>query len=179
MLVYHGTIADNLASILENGLIAESPKIWSVSHDAIYVWGNRHMESEYGEDWENEYGDPRDTLIRLASESAQCAIAKAKDCRMVIVICEVPDDELEIDDSCPNMENASCIRRSILPSEIREVLISNDLSLLKGMFIGQMMRMNLYAGYFSAIESQIGEIFQNSELYVELEDILEWETVNQ
>ena len=91
---------------------------------------------------------------------------------MVVVVADI-DDELEEDDSCENMEHASCIRRNILPSEIVEIYVSNDLTIIKGHFIALMMRMDLFAHYFSVFERKIGELFK--EFYPEdIDELLEW-----
>ncbi len=178
MLVYHGTIADNLASIREHGLKAcPDNRNWTVSRNEVYFWGNRYMECEFP-DWEDEERDPRDCLIKQAADSAMCGAGKAKDCRLVVVVCDIPDDEIESDDSCEFMEHASCITRDIRPDEIVEILVSNDLSLIRGYFISLMMERELSAFYFDSMETKVGELFSKVCFVDSMDEILEWENAN-
>lgn len=173
MLVYHGTSADNLVSILQNGLVAKSEKIWNPSLDQVYVWSDRYFRRNH--DAEDE-PQKRDILISQAMQSATCAAAVAKDCRLVVVICDVPENKLQVDNSCPNMQDASCVDGNIPRSRIVEILISEDLSLIKGYFIASMLRMELFGREFSRMERLVAKAFEDSEFYPELEELVNWRT---
>lgn len=151
--VYHGTSADNLKSILKSGLKSDCDKIWTPSENAVYCWnGNALVESgDCEEDYKETYAFNR------AFSSAQCSLSKAIDCRAIIVVAEIEESELEVDYSCKNMTNARCINRCIKKSEIIEIHVSNDLSLLRGYFIGLMMHREFNNLEFNQIEMMIGE----------------------
>jgi hypothetical protein len=174
MLVYHGTSADNLKSIKRDGLVISTDKIWTASLEQVYFWTDRYLDMEYP-DWKEDGINPSEYLRKQAADSAMCAAAKAKDCRLVVVVCDIPEDEILVDNSCPNMEGASCIDRSILPSEIVEIWVSNDLGLLRGYFIALMMERELNAIEFSPLEMEIGKIFTKAQLYSDtIDDIITW-----
>lgn len=175
MLVYHGTSGDNLESILENGLLAHSEKIWNPSLHQVYVWGDRYIEQNYPD--EDRRSDKRDLLISQAMHSATCAAAVAKDCRLVVVICEVGKKRILVDNSCPNMTDASCVDGDIPKSDIVEILVSQDMGLIKGAFIASMLGMELFGREFSDMEIAVANAFRNAELFPELEDLVKWETV--
>lgn len=183
MLCYHGTSADNLESILKFGLEIDSPKIWKPSLKEIYCWSKNYIEGElrYDED-DGPYdeADYKDRMISAAFDSAFVALSKAKDCRAIVVIFNVNESELNDDSSCENMEHANSVGRNIKPHEIVEVLVSNDLGLLRGYFVGLTMNRELAMVNYSAIESRIGQMFHKCEFYPEdIEDILRWDTVYQ
>ena len=125
---YHGTSAENLPSILKDGLKASADKIWNVSEDAVYCYSKNYADTELGIEIE-EMSDNEDAFLRQAADNASCAIVNArKDCRIAVIKFMVEESELETDYSCPNMEIANCIRRDIKPEEIVETYISADLS---------------------------------------------------
>jgi hypothetical protein len=171
MIGYHGTSADYLDSIIENGLLC-CPGIdrnWIPSMNEVYFWGDNFIENECDEDDDEEMIEYR--LIDAAIDSAQCAIAKAKDCRIVVVKFEVPDDEVKTDYSCENMESANCIARDVKPEEIISIQISNDLSLIRGYFIATMMNRTESAIEFTNMEKFVGELFEDR--WIDLDDIVE------
>lgn len=123
MIVYHGTIADNLKSILKNGLLcSKGGRNWTVSGYALYFWSPRRLE-ERGEADEGE-GEKR--AKEYASQSAEFGLAKARNCRRIILELEIPDDDLLDDSSCPGMTGAVCTTRDVHPSEIRKIWIDKD-----------------------------------------------------
>mgnify|MGYP001580487392 CR=1 FL=1 len=153
VLCTHGTSADNLQSILEYGLLVDKPKVWCVSNDAIYCWSKRYVDIEYGENEDEEYVE--EILIQTALNNCYCTLATAKDCRAVVVLFNVNEDELEEDLSCDNMNIASCIHRNIKPEEIVKVLISQDLSIIRGLFISMMTNKRLYNNQFTEFEEKL------------------------
>lgn len=173
VLCYHGTSADNLQSILENGLLIDKPKVWEVSHNAIYCWTKYYVDKEYSEDEDEE--SIEEILIQAAVNNSYCTLAKAKDCRAVVVVFNVDESELEVDDSCPNMESANCIYRNVQLNEIVKILISQDLSLVRGSFISLMNDKLYYNHQFTEFEKDVATIFNNSCFIVD--DILEWKEV--
>lgn len=171
MIGYHGTSADNLESILKNGIVCcPDKRNWVCSENAVYFWGDNFRKHECFEMDEEQ----SDYLIRdQAVYSAFPSLARAKDCRICLIKIEVPDHEVETDYSCENMDHANCIYRDIKPEEIREISISNDLSLLRGYFIASLMRMDLCGVDFTYLETMIAESM--SDLCIDIQDILEWE----
>jgi hypothetical protein len=179
MLVYHGTSADNLKSIKRDGLVISTDKIWTASLEQVYFWTDRYLDMEYP-DWKEDGINPSEFLRKQAADSAMCAAAKAKDCRLVVVVCDIPDDEILTDNSCPNMEGASCIDRNILTNEIVDIWVSNDLGLLRGHFIAMMMERELNAIEFSPLEMEIGKIFTKAQLYSDtIDDIITWKKLSK
>ena len=160
MLCCHGTSADNLESILRDGLKCETDKVWNVSCQEVYCWAENSVEIDDEEDVEY-------WMIQLAYESAQCAMAKAKDCRGVVIMFEVDEYELTEDNSCENMQAASSIKRDIHPNEFVKVLIGPDLGLIRGYFIGNMLHRPLNGLEFDETETAVGEVFQKMEFYPE------------
>jgi hypothetical protein len=159
MLCVYGTSADNLPSILANGIRCDADKIWGWSVDGIRVWGKDSV---------------REGMIGQAFDSASCALAKAKDCRAVIVFFEL-DDEQENGSSRYGIQKVNCVGRDIKPDEIKEILISNDLSVIRGYFIClAMYRTQLE---FDKFEQMAAKAFENSDLYEYLNDMIEWENV--
>lgn len=180
MLCYHGTSADNLESILKEGLRVDKPKLWTPSKNEIYCWSKNYIEGElrYGEDGPYDEEDYRDQLTSQAYDSSFVALSKSKDCRSLVVIFGVDESELKTDDSCQYMEHANSVGRSIKSDEIVEILVSNDLSLLRGYFISLVMGRELVYENFERFEEIVGQIFKRSEVYVEdIKDWLEWETI--
>lgn len=176
MIGYHGTSADNLDSILKHGLLCTNPgpKVWQPSLDEVYFWGDNFVESECDPDDDDESIEWR--LMNEAMNSAVCTIANAKDCRIVIVKFEVPDDEVDTDNSCPSMEAANCIPRNVTMEEIQTIWLSNDLSLLRGYFIWMMMNRDMSNMEFTANEMRVAECFKNQ--YWEIEDFVEMEKIH-
>lgn len=180
-LAYHGTTADNLHSILREGLKSDKSKVWTCSHDAVYCWSKNHLkdlqdnggcddgERETVEDWHEEF-------LQQAFDSASVNLGRADDCRAVVVVFEVDDCELCDDDSCPNMELANCVYRDIEIEEIKAVYVSNELGLLKGYFLALMLDRPLFNYYPTNIERKIADCLKHAEIYNEdIQDLLEWE----
>lgn len=171
---YHGTSADNLQSILKHGLITSAEKIWNCSLDEVYFWAPEAMLEECDGDLEQA------TFMaeQRAIESAQCALASAKDCRMVLIEFEIEDHNVSVDDSCPNMELARCTSCDIPLESIISIKVSNDLSLLKGYFMN-LMRNNDYSEFQpSKLEEKVLRCFEKAQIYPEdIEDITEWKSV--
>lgn len=173
MKFYHGTSEAHLKSILTEGIKCHTDKVWSPSFHAVYAWSPDAFVAS-GECQEED----KDTYtIGRASESAQCSMVANRDSGRLIIICfDIPEDDTHPDTSCDNMDGAVEICRDVLPSEFVSVQISNDLSLLRGYFIGLMLN-NEYNGIeFTELEEKIGKAMQGLELY-EIEDMIEWSPV--
>jgi len=178
---FHGTCADNLPFILENGLVCDDTKVWSCSRDAVYLWDSEKLvEYECREDDELNQDEVLQIGFRFASESAKFAAATSKDCRLVVVEVSIDESEVCMDDSHENMGHASCVYRNILPEEITSIRISNDLSLLKGYFLAQALRNDLFDDWgISRIERKVSEVFSSAEIFIDdVEDMIEWDIVN-
>lgn len=150
MLCFHGTSADNLESILQNGLQPNADKVWNCSLDEIYCWPVSSFEDEY-------------EAMEMAKSSATIALATSKDCRAVVIAFEIDESELDEDYSCENMDDARVVCRTIKPEEFTQVYVSDDLSLIKGVLIGYCLNRDYYdSSVFSEIEIAIGELFNKS-----------------
>lgn len=169
---YHGTTADNLASILSHGLLAcPGNRIWNCSDNAVYCWNPAALveAGECDEDYSNE------TAFRMAFESAQCALGQAKDCRAVIIEFEIPSEELEVDQSCENMDTARCYFGDIPLSAIRKISVSNDLSLLRGYFLALMSDRNYSNIELSDAEARIAKCMADAFYPDDVDDLTTWE----
>lgn len=161
-ILYHGTSADNLKSILKNGFSINCDKIWTPSENGIYFWSPDKL-IEYKES-DEDFAD--NDAIKRAFDSATCSLGKSKDCRAVIFEIEVSDEEyndLCEDTSCPNMKGAIVSYSNINLKYIKKIYISDDLSLLRGYFISLMMERELNNLTFSDLELKIGKAFKNFE----------------
>lgn len=98
---YHGTSADNLPSILKNGLSCNEIKLWNVSNDYIYLW----CPVAVGKSWDCEnQQESENRAFQMAFESAQIACTFSKDCRAIVLKVEINDTEIFADYSSENME---------------------------------------------------------------------------
>lgn len=168
--LFHGTSAQHLRSVRKHGLKINSSKIWRPSENAIYFWSPDALV-EAGEcendEWKNGYA------IDRAYESAQIAMAcdPKSNGKCIVLEVEIDESEIEPDSSCDNMSGAVCIRRDILPSEIKSVSISPDLGMMKGYFIAQVMGNNLFdSSQLTENEKRVAEIFSKSEFFFDLGD---------
>ena len=101
----HATSADNLESILKDGLKTDKDKLWSVSEDGVYFYHldrYRRANGYIDEDDETVYN----AMLNDSQTQSTVALSKAKDCRIVIVEVDLPDDVVEDDNSCENMDEA-------------------------------------------------------------------------
>lgn len=161
---YHGTSADNLESILKNGLLCSSEKIWECSNDEIYAWNPEYFSKEECSE------DGHEGAFRNASESAQIACSFAKDCRIVVVKFSL-EDKTEEDYSCEGnkLPGAVCIQRDVALEEIDEIQISNNLSAFKPFFLSLIIKNKYYLkDKISEVELLIAELLTDSPKYWEL-----------
>lgn len=177
-IYYHGTSADNLESILKDGLKCRTPKLWHCSGYEIYLWD---IEGVAKADDIDDDEQKIEWVRRAAIDSAHCAIIQAKDCRCVIIKVELDENEVYADTSCENMEGrgAVCIDRDILPHEIIGVEVSNDLSLLKGYFMALMLDNEYSNMELSPMEIKIAEAFKKAEIYPEdIDEMMEFQELS-
>lgn len=177
---FHGTSADNLQSILKNGICCHTDnKIWNCSGNEVYLWDIEGVAKADCIETESKY-EKEYATFRAASESGQLALCLAKDCRIVVIKVLLDDREIGVDLSCDNMEGrgAVVINRDILPSEIIEIQISNDLSLVKGYFLS-LLKNNQFCGVeFSHIETKISDCFSKAEIYIDdINDLISFEKI--
>lgn len=183
MLCYHGTTADNLKGILSSGLLANPPgRVWHVSENAVYFYGPNFLSnllSEYDEPNDLDEETQHQRFLDQAFDNASCALGKAKDCRAVVIVFELDEDEegYEVlnDYSCPNMEFANCIYKDIPAHKIRKVYISNDLSLVKGYFLAFRKSNPYYLEGLSQFEESVANMWRESGYCFEPESFLFWE----
>lgn len=122
-LYYHGTSADNLKSIKQNGITPYTEsKLWSCSLQEIYLWDRKRVEEEEQ--------DARE----LAFEAAQTAVCRSKDCRAIVFEIKLNPDDVSEDYSCENMTGAVVYQKPI-KNEIVSAWISEDLSMFKAYFL--------------------------------------------
>lgn len=169
-LFYHGTSADNLPSILKNGILPDQDSNWQDSEPrTVYLWCPERYaaaESNEGADVEEKH---RVAFIR-AAESAEFGLARAKDCRRVVLTVALDPESISDDTSSENMHGAVAHYGAIPPHSIVGIHADKDsLDLFRGYFIGGVMaRENSAAREWTNIESAIGKIFINSEMGMEL-----------
>jgi hypothetical protein len=164
---FHGTSADHLPAILKQGLRPDCDKVWNPSCNEVYLWSPDKL-TESG-DTEAEYAN--DYAREQAYSSAQMALTLAKSGQCIVLEVELDDSLVEDDTSCANMTGAVATLEPIKPRQIRRVWISPDLSLLRGYFIAQAMRMPEFPSFrFSDTEKQIAEAIGNAEIYFESSD---------
>lgn len=174
---YHGTNADNLPFILKHGISCNESKLWNVSEDLVYLWSAEEVGK--ANECENEE-EANNWAFRMAFESAQFACGVSKDCRAVVIKIELDEEEVESDLSSENMEGmgAVSINRKIDVSEIVEIKISNDLSLLKGYFLTLAAQNEFSNIELSHMEQRIVKALKNAEIYPDdIEDMTEWKQV--
>ena len=179
-IYYHGTSADNLPSILKNGLSINESKLWSCSEDGIYLWDSIALAEANGRDLEEDAEYIESEAFRMARESGEIACSTAKDCRIVVIKVELDESELSQDTSCENMEGSGAvvIYRDITLEEIVEIQVSNDMSMLKGYFINLIIDRDYCNVDFDRIERKIAECFKKAEIYPDdIDDMVEFETV--
>lgn len=105
MKVVHGTTKEGLDAIKnKTGKISG---LWecSTTDSYTYVWPFDKVAKEYDCDNENE---TRERAIQLAFESAQVQAVNSDFDKIYVLELEIPDELLENDESCENMQMASC-----------------------------------------------------------------------
>lgn len=178
---YHGTSADNLQSILKNGITEGDSKLWNCSESAVYLWDSIRLAKANDRDLEEDADCIEQEAFTMANESAQIACSRAKDCRLLVLKILIDDSEVQEDYSCENMEGSGAVvlYRDVLPSEIVEIKVSNDLSLLRGYFINLIIDRNYNNIEFNQIETSVASAFKKAEFYPEdLEYIIEWDIIH-
>lgn len=180
MKLFHGTSADALPSILKNGLLIDKGgENWTVSGEAVYFWSpDSLVERGESDDLESaEY------MARgRAFESAQMALGFAKDCRAIVIEVELDSAEIVNDESCEGMAGAVCSFDDVPRAAIKSIRVSDDLSLLKGVFLSYMLDRDMSARQLSPLEEKIAKAMQKAEIYCEtIEDIAgsqeDWEEI--
>ena len=173
ILCYHGTSAENLSSILENGLLSSKNKVWNVSENAVYCYSKNLAKKDLGIS-NDEIEAKEDVFLRYAAESGTCAIVNSrKDCRIVVIKFEIDESELEDDFSCDNMDITNCVKRDIKPEEIKGVFISEDLSSFRLFILSNLLSNNFFINdAISFHEKKIAKILDNCEFWDNFEDII-------
>jgi len=129
--VFHGTTDRALDSILEVGEISPNEgKRWTASQDEVYFWNPLTLQELEGFE---ELEEAEEYAFRRAVENALCAFAHDREAKRIAVISFwVDKDEVEEDNSCPNMAGTGCFRKSISVKSFEEVkATSSDLSFWK------------------------------------------------
>jgi hypothetical protein len=175
MLCFHATSADNLPSILRDGLKCRSEKIWDVSEDGIYCWSKHFIRENHSEEYDSNNSEHLSLLESQAMDYTVVPLTHAKDCRGVVVVFEVADDEVEPDESCPGMDDTSVVFRDISPSEIRRIIISEDVSIMRGCFVRMMMGRSMYIREFSEMEKMAAQSMECYDFYM---TSVEWDEVD-
>jgi hypothetical protein len=176
-IYYHGTSADNLEDILQNGLRPNTQKLWSCSGNEVYMWCPRRLAVAEGNETD-ELEWQYDRARSRAQESGQIACAVAKDCRIVVCKIRVPDTDVMEDTSCAYMDGAVCTDH-VKPSQILEIYVSNDLSLMRGLFMTIVADMDMWNKYrFTDAENKVIKLLKQVEWYSEMiDEMITWITV--
>lgn len=169
MLYYHGTSFENLNDILTDGFNPDaSRKIWTCSNSGVYFWDAKKLAREEYEldDCSEEY--IRDLGKRRAFESAHIAMLHYKSSKCVVFEVEIDGGDVEDDYSCQNMDGAIVVAKAIPPSAIRNIWISDDMSLVRGYFLNIALQNPLFNKCgISKLELKIAKSFEKSEIYPE------------
>lgn len=174
---YHGTSADNLKDILKNGLRPDTPKIWeSCSRQEVYLWGVEELAKVDGNEYDKQEWKESAARSR-ATESGQIACSIAKDCRIVIVKCLLDPKQVWEDTSSNNMDGAMCIE-IVKPSQIVEIEVSNDLSLIRGFLLASIVDMDMWTRRLSKEEEVVVKALKKVEWYPDnTDEITTWTTI--
>lgn len=118
-IVTHGTTLDGFKAIMGNKGKQGLPAPWTVSDNdnQMYFYDAVAVSEEWGDEYSPEPAQ------RQSSEQAVLQLCSGGYGGTVVVLtCDIPDDLLEQDYSCDNMENARCIPcDSFDPSWIVEI----------------------------------------------------------
>lgn len=175
MKLFHGTTADALADIRINGLRTDKGgENWTVSDAYVYFWSPEAIMERDDCDMEQAEAEAR----RMAEDSGSFGLGFAKDCRLVILEIELPDEMEPVipDESCDNMEGAVCTYENVPFSCVTAIHISNDLSLLKGYFLSFCLKRDMSARSLTYTEQKVAELFAKSDSFCDiLSDVIEWE----
>lgn len=139
---FHGTNADNLPSILENGFQGlKHDQVWQVSAGFNYFWDTREVtRAEQLESIKEGFHQARN----FAKESAEVSLLNAEDCRRVVFMVDLTGVEKFKDNSCENMDEAIYTMEDISPERIKQIYIDeNDLSMYKPYFYANIKDTNL------------------------------------
>ena len=108
MKAFHGTSLKNALAIV-NGSTDKNTGIWSVSDNdgAFYFYPVNKIADEYGLDIEYDFDDVIYQGINKAKWHGQAATCHAPTDETTFVVLEmsIPDDLIEDDFSCPNMDS--------------------------------------------------------------------------
>jgi len=177
-LFYHGTCADNLPDILKNGIVPGVSRNWNDSDDGhVYMWcPDRYAKMDGNEDAEPI--QKHDRAFVLAAENSEFALARAKDCRRVVLIVALDPSAVSDDTSSDNMQGAVEHPGTIPPEAIVGAYIDKEpLDLFRGYFVGNVIhRDNATQQDWTEVEKSIGTIFAHSNigctLYEKLDDMI-------
>lgn len=145
MKLYHGTSADNLKAILKDGFNGmRGNQIWKVSAGLNYFWNPADMVGSECETQE----EAESRTQQYAKESAECGLAKAKDCRRVVFEIEITQKQFKSlfseDNSCKNMDFAVMATETISAKFITRYWIDeNSLDFFRCYFAGIQMGSDL------------------------------------
>lgn len=153
MIGYHVTSKDNLKSIMRDGLIPSSPKIWNVSKDYIYFysWGALVSEGKVEED--TPYSDEvmeqhEEFFLKNAIMQGSCTFAKSMSDHLILIKFKIDDESdienVEVDSSCLGMTHANQYCSIIKPEQFLCVWESNNLGLFKLPLMAQFINNHLY-----------------------------------
>lgn len=156
---YHGTCADHLDDILVNGIqpVPTSKRLWCDSmYTRVYLWGHDACIAA---------GDRG--AKQLALESAEYALGRADDCRILVIEARVPLTEIWEDTSCEHMDGA--FEAMEIPTKwITKIEISQDLSLFKGYFFNLLAsrdKSNIYEETMSCEEKAVMKMLRKNEFF--------------
>lgn len=113
----------------------------------------------------------------MALDSATCALAASKNVKPVVVIVDIPEEWVEPDTSCDNMDYAEMCLTDVPYSYIKAILIGPDLGLFRGFFISSMLGREWSAHEFSDIEIRVAEALK--EVWIDPEDIVNPEDLEE
>jgi hypothetical protein len=178
-IYYHGTCADHLENILQNGFGGDyyGERIWNDSYPHhTYYWNPYSLAKADG----LPIDMARERAFSQAVGSATSALCRAKDCRIIVLEVRVPQSWMMVDYSGTGMEDAVCTEMHIPVSMIRSIRISNDLSPLRGVFISDQLMHSNNRLMPNAVERLTLKLMKDGWEYFMpdlLDSVIEWEEV--
>lgn len=177
VILYHGTAADHLESIREDGFCGMmGPQLWNCSAGLNYFW----CPEDLNEDSEAAEFEALD----LAKNNAEISLIRAKDCRRLIFKLAVPRDYFnewfQKDNSCQNMDGAVLSTQPIPFHFVTNIWRDmEDLSFSRPYFAAAIINNELSALEFTITEQRIiksiiesGDFFTEELRDLEMEKIL-------
>jgi hypothetical protein len=141
-ILFHGTTLENARSILSGG--EKTSYTWTVSNDdMLYFWCPYVLNSQNDEDDSTD----ESRAIQYAFESGQITVASAKtpQDKIIVLRFEIPEEEVDEDYSCQNMEGAFCMESKKAAQYFTNAFFAPHNSRLDAFVISSVLGRELFA----------------------------------